>query len=187
MPRYGNSSERRRSLEEFQQLHDDDGYRTELSRGMLVREPPPGGRHGWLCADLFRTLDRFVTENKLGKVLIETGFRLAMDPPTVRGPDIAFIAAQRIPQGIPAGFWELAPDLAVEVVSPSDRWSQVQDKVFDYLDAGTRLVWVVEPAKKRVIVYGARGEVSVLGESDVVDGGDVLPGFSVRAGDLIGA
>ncbi|MBI4520972.1 MAG: Uma2 family endonuclease [Gemmatimonadetes bacterium] len=166
------------TAEEFERL-PDDGYRTELVRGRVVREPPAGYEHGRIGGELIYVLNRFVREHRLGEVLAsETGFVLFHDPDTVRAPDAAFVAASRIPSD-PKGFAQLAPDLAVEVVSPSNTWSEVQDKVFDYLDAGTRLVWVLEPRRRRIRVFRSRDDVTILGEDDVLEGADVLPGFRV--------
>jgi Uma2 family endonuclease len=188
MPRYQTRRDRSAiTLEQYERMPEENEYRVELSRGWLVREPLPGARHGLLCASVFNLINQYVMENSLGQVLIETGFRLSLDPPTVRGPDVAFISAARLPSQIPVGFWEQAPDLAIEVLSPSNRRSEVQAKVADYLDAGTLAVWVIDPARRRVTVYRSPGEVTVLGPADLLEGGVVLPGFTVRAGDLIGA
>ena len=107
-----------------------------------------------------------------------TGFILERDPDIVRAPDAAFVASGRIPEtGVPVGYWPFAPDLAVEVVSPSDRLADVHAKIVDYLAAGTRLVWLVEPETRMVHVYRSTRQVDVLGTDDALDGGDVLPGF----------
>ena len=93
------------TLEEYERMPDEDGYSLELAAGRLVREPRPGARHGVIVGDLFRVLDSFVRKRGLGRVLIEAGFLLAEDPPTVRGPDVAFISVERLPAGpVPKGF-----------------------------------------------------------------------------------
>jgi Uma2 family endonuclease len=169
--------ERLLTLEEFERL-PDDGYRTELSAGRLVREPPPGAVHGWVARNVLRPLDRYVEEHALGLVIFDTGFLLAAEPPTVRGPDLAFIARERLPsEGAPQGFWTMTPDLAVEVVSPSNRATEIREKVLEYLRAGTRLVWVVDPDTRSIAVYRSHQDVKLLTETDVLDGADVLPGF----------
>lgn len=135
------------TLEQFEQLPEEDEFLLELVRGRVVREPRPGGRHGWITSELFWRIASFVRERELGWTLVETGFVLADDPPTVRGPDVAFLARENLPvDGAPVGMWRRPPDLAVEVVSPTNTAADVQEKVLEYLAAGTRLVWVVDPA-----------------------------------------
>jgi Uma2 family endonuclease len=172
------------TVEEFERLPDEDLYRIELVRGTIVREPRPGGEHGLISSELFSRLDRHVRAAGLGRVLVETGFRLPGSPATVRGPDVAFLARERLPARAPRSFWEGAPDLAVEVISPSDRWTRVQDKAFDYLDAGAREVWVVDPLARRVTVYRSRTESVVLGADSTLSGGTLLPGFELRLSEL---
>jgi Uma2 family endonuclease len=157
----------------------DDGNTYELVRGALVLMSPAGGLHGRIESRLGRYMDIHVFENDLGAVFTgDTGFILARDPDTVRGLDIAFVRKDRLPADEEQeGFLALAPDLAVEVISPSDRMSDVLDKVAEYLDAGTRLVVLVVPRRKELMVYGADRSVRVLTVKDTFDGGDVLPGF----------
>jgi Uma2 family endonuclease len=166
------------TLEEYERLPEVDGYTEELATGRLVREPRPGARHGVIVGNLFRALDAFVRDRALGRAVIETGFLLAEVPPTVRGADIAFISAGRLPVGpVPEGFWRLAPDLAVEVVSPSDSAAEIQEKVLQYLDAGTRTVWVVQPRTRTVEVWRAGADVHLIREEEAIEGGDTLPGW----------
>lgn len=162
-------------------------WRSELVRGRVVREPPAGGEHGSLAGRLHGRLARHVDDHGLGLVLAaETGFEIAPDPDgTVRAPDVAFISKERIPDdGIPRGFWPGPPDLAVEVVSPSNSADQLQGKIFDYLDAGTRMVWVVHPRTRTVTVYRSTEEIRILGEGDVLDGADVVTGFRLPVAEL---
>ena len=171
----------RRSLmtaEELIELPADD-YKYELVEGELIRMPPTGGEHGKLTARLARLLDEYVEAYDLGIVCgAEAGFILRRTPDTVRAPDASFIAKDRIPAtGVPKTYWPFAPDLAVEVVSPSDRFDEVQTKVADYLAAGTRLVWVVHPTTRTVFVYRSAHNVQALGEQDELNGEDVLTGF----------
>lgn len=176
MPRV-ETIERLLTLEEYERL-PDDGYRDELVRGRLVREPLPGGIHDWVAGNLFRSLDRYAEQHSLGHVAFDTGFLLSRDPPTVRGPDVAFLSWERIPsEGPPKGFWETAPDLAVEVLSPSNTAAKINDKVLEYLAAGTRLVWVVDPETRCVTVYRSQKDVHVLTIDDALGGDEVLPGF----------
>jgi len=173
------------TVEEFQRLPEEDAYRVELVRGRAVREPRPGARHGWLAGKIFHALHAHAREHALGLAVIETGFLLSVDPPTIRGPDVAFIAAASMPpEGIPVGFWTLSPDLAVEVLSPSNSAIEIQAKILDYLAAGTRLVWVVDPHNETVSVHGARNESNLLTRKDDLTGGEVLPDFRMGIADL---
>ena len=157
----------------------DDGGRIELVAGELARMTPTGGAHGALAVRIGRLLDEYVEANDLGVCCgAETGFILERDPDTVRAPDAAVVLASRVPaSGVPAGYWPFAPDLAVEVVSPSDRLADVHVKIAEYFAAGTRLVWLVEPETRMVHVYRSQQQVEVLGTGDDLEGGDVLPGF----------
>lgn len=166
------------TAEELIELPADD-YTYELVEGELIRMPPSGGEHGKLAARLTRLLDEYVEAHDLGTVsTADAGFILRRTPDTVRAPDASFIAKDRIPTtGIPKSYWPFAPDLAVEVVSPGDRFDEVQTKVADYLAAGTRLVWVVNPTNRTVFVYRATHDVHALGEEDELSGEAVIPGF----------
>jgi Uma2 family endonuclease len=166
----------------------DDGFRYELVKGELRRMPPAGSEHGVMAMNAALVIGQFVKAHGLGVVFAaETGFRIASDPDTVRAPDLSFVRRERIPEGgIPRGFWQGAPDLAVEVISPSDTYTEVEEKVNDWLAAGTRLVLVLNPCTHTVSVYRSATEVARLTESDTLDGGQVLPGFSCRVADLFG-
>lgn len=154
------------------------GKQVELVRGQLVVREPPGTRHGAIAANLTYWLSSFVRQHELGSVFAQdTGFRIARDPDTVRGPDVAFVArerAKRIPQ---QGYAELAPDLVAEILSPGDAAADVLAKVADWLAAGTRLVWVVDPERSVVHVYRPDGSLTVLHGNDSLDGETVLTGF----------
>jgi len=163
----------------------DNGRRTELMKGELLEMPPAGGRHGSRAMRLGVRLGAYVLDNQLGEVFAaETGFILAREPDTVRAPDVAFVSQNRLPAPIPDGYLELTPDLAVEVVSPNDTRREVRDKVNEWLDAGVRMVWVVDAKRKIVTEYLAKGEINVFGESDMLDGGDVVPGFSLQVREI---
>lgn len=175
------------TIEEYQRLPDDDLYRDELVRGELVREPRPAQEHASIAARLTSILYSFVDHHGLGVVFGEAGYVLAEDPPTVRGPDISFVSTGRIPpQGFGRGFWRMAPDLAVEIVSPGNSAAEIQEKVLEYLDAGSRLVWVVHPRTRTVVVHHSRSEIRVLGEGEELEGGAVMPGFRVGVGEVFG-
>jgi len=151
----------------------------ELVRGELLVREPPGFRHGRVTVDLAARLGAYLRETGAAQVLVvETGFKLASDPDTVRGPDLAVINRARIPDPEPTGFPDLAPDLVVEVLSPGDRPGEVLAKVADWLNAGTRLVWVIDPERRLARVYHRDGSDTVVSANDTLDGEDVAPGFS---------
>ena len=160
--------------------------RHELVRGELRSMAPAGFDHGTIVAKLTYVLGAHVYGNKLGMVVgAETGFRLASDPDTVRAPDVAFVAASRLPaSGPPTGFWQGAPDLAVEVLSPGDTVFEIEEKVAEFLAAGARAVWVVNPRRRTLTLYGANAKSQVLNDSDVLEGQDVVPGFRHPVSDI---
>lgn len=163
----------------------DDGMDHELVRGELRTMPSPGFRHEETAAILILRFGPFVIEHELGRIVGGPGFRLERSPDTVRAPDFAFIAAGRIPDDVsPAGYLDFAPDLVVEVVSPSDRATDVQEKVEQWLQADARMVLLLYPATRSMAVYRSPSDIRLLGRDDVFDGGDVLPGFSCRVSDL---
>lgn len=114
----------------------------------------------------------------------ETGFIIRRDPDTVRAPDVAFIRADRLPEKLPQGYFDGAPDLAVEVLSPNDRASEVQGKIRDWLDAGCRAVWLVDPETKSVTVYKSAHDISVLNTADTLADAQLLPGFSAVVSEI---
>jgi Uma2 family endonuclease len=147
----------RRQVSADELLHmPDDGFRYELVQGELRRMNPAGNVHGRVAMSFAWRLAQYVDENKLGTVYAETGFRLATDPDTVRAPDAAFVSrASNEAVGEVEGFWPESPDLAVEVISPGDNYADVEEKVFAWLDAGTKIV-VVNPASVRSPYTGHR-------------------------------
>lgn len=133
----------------------DDGYRYELVKGELRGMPPAGGEHGKIALKFGSRLLNYVEANNLGVVFAaETGFKIASNPDTVRAPDAAFVRLDRLPEtGLPKGYWPGAPDLAVEVISPGDIYGEVEEKVNEWLDAGTRMVIVANPRNRTLKVY----------------------------------
>lgn len=155
------------------------GKQVELVRAQLVVREPPATRHGAIAAALGYHLSAFVHRQALGIVFAQdTGFKIARDPDTVRAPDVAFVERARANQ-IPArGYAEIAPDLLAEILSPDDRAAEVLTKVADWLGAGTKIVWLVDPERLEVRVYRHDGTLSVLQANDSLDGETVLPGFA---------
>jgi Uma2 family endonuclease len=160
--------------------------RTELVRGRLIVREPAGSRHGAVAARLAYLLMGHVEATHAGRVYAaETGFTIARDPDTVRAPDVAFVAAARLPPTDPAGFFDGAPDLAVEVLSADDHPAEVLRKVADWLSASARLVWVVDTERRTARVYRGDGTETLLGEDGILGGEDVLPGFVCPLRELL--
>ena len=157
----------------------DDGKRRELVAGEVREMAPSGHEHGRVTMRFSGPLSLFVDEHELGAVYAaETGFLLAKDPDTVRGPDVAFVVRERLataPKG--RGYFPGAPDLAVEVISPGDTYSEVEAKVEEWLEAGSRMVVVVNPRNETLKVYRGLTDVTRLTVVDTFDGADVVPGF----------
>jgi Uma2 family endonuclease len=159
----------------------EDGFRYELVNGELRRMTPSGYGHGVLVGNLTGPLEQYVRAHHLGQICgAETGFRLARAPDTVRAPDIAFIRrARQGPEPLPEGFYEGPPDLAVEVLSPSDTVFEVEEKIAEWLRAGCSVVWVINAKRRSVSLHRSGGRVQVLTEADTLDGGELLPGFTL--------
>ena len=151
----------------------------ELVRGQLVVREAPGTWHGRVSANLTLSLGSFVNQNGLGSVFAQdTGFKIAANPDTVRGADLAFVRSHELHRIPRRGFAELAPDLVAEVLSPDDRPGEVLAKVAEWLGAGTSLVWVIDPQRNEARVHRADGSVSVVPQEGALDGESVVPGFS---------
>lgn len=186
------------TADEFLAIADTDAARLELVRGEVRSTPLGGGDHGVVCANAYGALATVVRPRQLGRCFGPgVGFLLPLPPElqcrsrdgrareTVRSPDVAFVRADRTPTGgFGRGWVRLAPDFAVEVLSPSDTTSDTEEKLADYRAAGTALLWVIDPAKRLVTVYAADVPTRWFREGDVLDGGSVVPGFTIRVEDL---
>lgn len=168
---------RRMTADEFSQLDPD--LRAELVRGRVVPLAVPKPRHGVISVRIAARLLGFVEANKLGFVTNECGFVVARDPDTVRSPDVAFVSFERLgSQELPEKWPSFAPDLAVEVISPSERPKQIREKVQDWFAGGARRVWLFYPRTCNVYVLRSPTDVQILGPGDTLTGEDLLPGFS---------
>ena len=163
----------------------DDGYRYELVRGELRKMAPSGSEHGDISADIHGSLHPYVRANNLGRTRIaDPGFILEREPDSVRAPDVAFVRRERIEAiGKTVFFWPEAPDLAIEVISPNDRYTEVDEKIADWLSAGTRMVIVVNPRNRTVNMHTPDGAIT-LNLGDTLDGGDVVPGWQMPLTDI---
>jgi Uma2 family endonuclease len=158
---------------------------SELIRGELIKMSPTGHDHGRISSKIDRALGNFVESRKLGEVLTsEAGFIISRDPDSVRAPDVAFVRAERHPPGGERNFFQGPPDLAVEVLSPDDRASDVNTKVRDWLDAGTIAVLVVDPQTKTVAVHRRPREIKILALDDTLTLPDLVPEFSLPVKDI---
>ena len=175
------------TAEELWALPEVPGKRFELLDGELIEVPGANPLHGLLVELVLRLIGAHARERDLGLAFGDgTGYILRRGPDRVRIPDVSFVAWERVPaEGVPEeGFWPFAPDLAVEIVSPGDRADDVHSKVREYLAAGTRLVWVLDPYTRTAAVHRPAGEVIELGEDGVLDGEDVLPGFRLPLAEV---
>jgi Uma2 family endonuclease len=159
--------------------------RYELTEGRLIEMSPPGSEHGLIVFSVSLVIGNYVKQKKLGKVFAaETGFRLSRKPDTVRAPDVAFVSSARLPKPLPKGYMDLAPDLVVEVVSPSDDADDMQLKIKEWLDAGARMVCYVYPSSRQVVIYRSLRDVRVLTDADTLLGDDILPDFSLPVNEI---
>lgn len=170
---------------ELERFPDDD-YRYELVEGRLVRVSPAGWEHGRIAARVAYLLQGHVRANNLGEVVTEVGFKLRSDPDTVRGPDVAFVRQDRLPQGQLRGFWNGPPDVAVEVPSADDRPGEIHAKVEEYLTCGTLAVVVVDPEAQSVTIHRRLSPPVTVSVDEEIDLEDVIDGFTCRAREVFG-
>ena len=173
------------TAEEFFQEYSHKDGRFELVKGEVVEMAPPGFVHGATAARIAAGLISAVTPGGLGEVVVESGYRLESNPDTVRGPDVSFVSKERIEEsGLPIAFFPGPPDLAVEVVSPSDTAAEVEAKVAEYFRSGSRRVWVACPGSRRVVVHLPGGLSRKYGEGDTIEDPELLPGLSLPVSQL---
>lgn len=172
------------TAEEFAALPATE-MRQELVNGEVVETIPPGRKHGKIALKIGACIIDWVEQGGGGEAGVEAGFILARDPDLVRSPDVYYVRAERLPAGeVSEGFWPIAPDLAVEVVSPNDTADEIEAKIFEYLAAGTAAVWVIYPRSRRVTVHTPDGLARTYGPEATLALPDLLPGLSVAVKDL---
>ena len=164
----------------------DDGYRYELVRGELKKMAPAGFYHGTTSAKIGASLLNYTAAHNLGEVCgSETGFLIGSDPDHVRAPDAAFVRRERVAAvGFVPGYFPGPPDLAVEVISPHDRYTEVEEKVADWLAAGVQLVILVNPRNRSVTLRAPDQPPVILTDQDTLDGGAVIPGWQMPVRDI---
>lgn len=158
-------------------LLPESGKRRELVRGEVIETVSPGFQHSFISAKIATLLNIWAMRTKAGFVGVEGGFILERGPDTVRLPDVSFVRAARIGATIPTAFADIAPDLAVEVISPSESATEIQEKVLEYLSAGTSLVWTVFPATRSVVAHTPDGHAQTFRDEETLEFPEVLPGF----------
>ena len=173
------------TAKEFAMMPDDD-MRHELVNGEVIElSGPPMPTHGITQLEAASALRQFARRGGHGEVFVETGFLIARNPDTVRAPDAALVLADRLPDGdLPRAYFPFAPDIAVEVVSPSDTPLDAHERALMWLDAGSPLVWMLFPDSRSIAVYRPDGSAATLGEDDILDAAPVLDGFSVKVSEL---
>lgn len=173
------------TIDDLWELSHRSDKRLELVKGELRELAPANDEHGYVASQLLLVVAQFVKQHRLGYTFAaETGFVLSEEPATVRAPDFAFISRGRAPEDWSRHFARYIPDLVAEVVSPNDTFTEVTEKVDDWLRAGVRVVWVVDPAQQTVRVYRPDQPVRVLRAEDALSGEEVLPGFECKVSEI---
>jgi Uma2 family endonuclease len=171
------------TLEQLAQM-PDDGRLHEIDQGVLIEMTRPNSRHGELQANMIGLLREYVRRHRLGKVYTESGCVLARNPDTLRGPDAAFVRNERLKDVPKDGWAPFGPDLVVEIVSPSDTARQIDRKVHQYLDAGTRAVWIVYPDTQSVWICEPGGQGRRIEGDAVLSSPNALPGFEISVKEI---
>ena len=175
------------TVEEYARFDEpDDGYSSELFRGIIIREPPRGGPHGRSQSILARRLGNWMETFGRGEIFVQTGFIISDHPATVREPDVAVLLKRRSWEGEPGSWIRGAPDVAVEALSPSNRPGAMREKMRDYFDAGALRVWTVDPKTRTVTIHRADGSETIFRDADRLEDPDVLPGFVLEVRELFG-
>ncbi|MBK1632236.1 hypothetical protein CKO31_16120 [Thiohalocapsa halophila] len=157
----------------------------ELVRGRFIERPPTGHPHASVEGNIARELGSFVKRQALGKVMPgEVGIITQHDPDTVRGADVVYISNERLAQAQPDGYLDVPPELTIEVVSPNDRWAEIDEKVSEYLACGVEAVWIIDPRNRRVTCYRSPDEARIYGQDDVIEEPGVLPGLALAVREL---
>jgi len=174
------------TAEELMEL-PDDGFRYELINGELIKMPPPGSPHGRIAFQLSVYLGQFILEHGLGQGFTEIGFKLTSNPDTVLAPDLAFLTSECFAKGRDTeGYWLGPPDLAVEVLSPSDRPGKVKQRISRWFSFGAKQLWIVDPKHSTVTVYRSPSDSTTFSGSDYLEAQDLFPGFQLSLDRIFG-
>src|SRR5687768_4953505 len=170
------------TAEEFLLMPDPtDGTVLELVRGEIVAMPGPGFEHGEVQGNVHFLIKQYLLRNRIGRVVVESGVITEREPDTVRGPDVSYYSRERLPldQRV-TGYHDQPPDLCVEVVSPSNTVHELKSKAKEYLFAGVRVVWIIDPRHREVVIVTEPLASRTLEAEATLDGGEVLPGFTCK-------
>ncbi len=167
---------------------EDDGCRHELIRGELLTMSPAARPHGRYLAELTRHIGNYLADQPIAEIYAgDTGYILSRDPDLLLAPDLSVIRLENLPDEPPeTGFEDLVPDLVAEVLSPSERMGRVNYKIWEYLNSGVQLVWLIDPSQKNVTIHAPNRQMQVIGIDDTLDGGEVLPEFRLPLAELFG-
>ncbi len=171
------------TAEEFYRFCQENDGCYELADGGVVELAPPNDEHGEIAGYIVTAFNNYSRPRGIGRARVETGYTLRTGPDTVRGPGVSFVFHPRV-EGRGRGFVPGAPDIAVEVVSPSDTAAEMARKVTEYLSAGAQRVWTVYPADRRVVVYCSDGSILEYGGDDRITDEELLPGFLLSASEI---
>jgi Uma2 family endonuclease len=158
----------------------------EVVRGVEVELASMGTFAGIVADKIYFLMELFLQRNPIGRAVRESLFRLDAEHDTRRRPDVAFLSAERWPLNRPipsVGDWQVVPELAIEVVSPNDAYSEVMAKTKEYFHYGVKEVWLVDPTLQRANLYSSLDEVRIVGADKQIET-SLLPGFSIRTADL---
>ena len=174
------------TLEEYAESDEpEDGYRYELVRGqMVVQEPAPGYPHSFVHSRLVRHLGNWTCQAGRGDVAVEMDCIVSTNPATVRRPDISLFIEPKPWEDTPGNWAQGAPEIAIEILSPSNRPGEMREKISDYFAAGALRAWIVDPKTRTITIRRADGSETIFREGDRLEDPEVLPGFAVEVGEL---